>query len=340
LFLGWGAALATGAAIGLRQRFSVSAFWDDVRNLHATSFLYIGEMCRYLLAAPVRPDERDHSLRVAVGNGLRPDLWKEFQQRFGIPIVREFYGATEGNAPLLNMSGRPGMLGRRGRGQMVAQCDPTTGVPVRDTQGHCRPVAAGETGLLLGRISSVLDFDGYKDTAATNKKILRNVRRDGDRYFDTGDLVKLHTGDWLSFVDRVGDSYRWKGENVSAQEVADILASAPNVETVAVYGVPVPGCEGQAGMAAVRGSKDFALNAFEDFVMRALPGYQRPLFLRLLEEPIRTTSTFKPRTASYREEGYDPNVLSAPLFVSANGRYQTLSKAIHKALLQGEFTVS
>lgn len=336
LFLGWGAALATGAAIGLRARFSASEFWQDVVELRATSFLYIGEMCRYLLNSPPKPEDRLHGLRVGVGNGMRPELWEKFQSRFGIPVIREFYGATEGNVPLLNMEGRPGMLGKIQRGQFIARCDQRTGKVRRGSAGLCERVEPEETGLLLGKISRLMRFDGYVDEVATREKILRSVRKSGDTYFDTGDLVKLHAGGWLSFVDRIGDTYRWKGENVSTQEVSAILSAAPGVCEALVYGVEIPGCEGRAGMTALSVDSNFDLERFAHFVAESLPPYQRPLFVRLLEEQVRTTSTFKQCVSSYRDEGFDPGETADAILVSTGDGFCSLDSKLHREILEGK----
>ena len=254
LFLGWGAALASGAGIALRKKFSASNFWSDVRSFNATAFIYIGELCRYLLNSPVQSGERDHQLRLGVGNGLRPDIWEDFQERFNVPLMREFYGATEGNAALVNMEGRPGMVGKLSLGMKLLRCDAETGELLRNAAGFCESIAIGETGLLVGRINSIVRFDGYADQKATQKKILCDVLKKGDRYFNTGDLLELHEGRWLSFADRVGDTFRWKGENVSTNEVAEDPERGS------------PGCtrnerlrrggpqssEGRAGMASTR----------------------------------------------------------------------------------------
>ena len=230
MFLGWGAALVTGAGIALRKKFSVTGFWKDIRKFEATSFIYIGELCRYLLNAPVTPGERDHQLRVGTGNGMGPEIWEPFQKRFGVPLIREFYGATEGNAPIMNVAGRPRMIGKLNRGQVLVRCDAATGEVHRNEEGFCEKVGAGEAGLLLGKISRLTTFDGYLDGEATEKKILTDIFEPGDRYFNSGDLINLHDGGWLSFADRVGDTFRWKGENVSTTEVSDILGDAEGVE--------------------------------------------------------------------------------------------------------------
>jgi len=340
LFLGWGSALATGAAIGLRRRFSVSGFWADVRRWNATSFLYIGEMCRYLLDATDEADGRGHSLRAAVGNGMRPDLWRSFQERFGVPVVREFYGATEGNAPLLNISGKPGMIGRISRGLAVVRCDPTTGEPTKGGDGFCQRVAPGETGLLLGRISKAMTFDGYVDEKATRSKIRTGVFARGDRYFDTGDLVHLSEGGWLSFADRVGDTFRWKGENVSTLEVAAAISRAEGVRDVTVFGTEIPGCEGRGCMCVLRVEGEPDLDGLAGFFERELAPYQRPLLLRLLSGPLRTTSTFKQQTASYRAEGFDPTQVDDAIYVSRKGRFERCDEGVHRAICAGSFVPS
>jgi acyl-CoA synthetase (AMP-forming)/AMP-acid ligase II len=336
IFLGVGSSLATGASVALRRKFSVSNFWKDVRHFDATGFLYIGELCRYLMNTPVEEGERDHRLRVAVGNGLRPDIWQAFQERFGVPVVREFYGATEGIAITMNVEGRPGMMGRMPPGQAVLRCNRESGEPIRNAAGFCERVRPGEVGLLVSRISGVLPFDGYVDPKATKKKILEDVFRKGDRYFDSGDLIQLHEKRWLSFVDRIGDTFRWKGENVSTNEVAEILSGAKGLLEANVYGVRVPGTEGRAGMAAVKVATDFDLESFAAFVTEKLPGYQRPLFVRLLEGEMRATSTFKQQKVDYRNEGFDPSAIRDPLYLLMDGRYRRIDADLFAAIGRGE----
>jgi acyl-CoA synthetase (AMP-forming)/AMP-acid ligase II len=340
MFLGWGAALATGAGVALRRKFSVSSFWKDVREFRATSFLYIGELCRYLLNAPPQEGERDHFLRVAVGNGMGPNIWEPFQERFGIPTIREFYGATEGNAPILNYQGRPRMVGRLGPGQALVACDPATGEVVRNDRGFCEQVSQGEAGLLLSRISGLLTFDGYVDQRATEQKIERDVFKQGDRYFNSGDLLQLHEGHWMSFADRVGDTFRWKGENVSTAEVSSILGDAAGILEANVYGVRVPHAEGRAGMAALDVSEDFDVDAFADFVCMKLPGYQRPRFLRLIRSGMRVTGTFKHQKVDYREEGFDPRKIADPLYILDGDRYVPIDGEFYARIESGEFGVA
>jgi len=336
IFLGVGSSLATGASVALRRKFSASNFSKDVREFGATGFLYIGELCRYLMNTPVQEGERDHRLRVAVGNGLRPDIWEAFQERFGVPVVREFYGATEGIALTMNTEGRPGMMGRMSAGQAVLHCDRESGAPIRNAAGFCARVKSGEVGLLVSQISGVLPFDGYVDPKATQKKILEDVFKKGDRYFDSGDLIELHEKRWLSFVDRIGDTFRWKGENVSTSEVAETLNGAEGLLEANVYGVQVPGTEGRAGMAALKVTADFDLEGFAAFVMEKLPRYQRPLFIRLLEGEMRATSTFKQQKVDYRKEGFDPSVIRDPLYLLNDGRYLPIDADLFASIGRGE----
>ena len=336
MFAGWGAALMTGACMALRRRFSASQFWGDVQRFDASAFVYIGELCRYLLNQPERPEERSHRLRVITGNGLGPEIWARFQERFRIPLIREFYGATEGNVPLVNVVGRPGMVGRLQPSQAIVRCDGESGEILRGAGGRCERAQPGETGLLLGRISRITRYDGYLDAEATRRKIVENVFREGDRWFDTGDLVALHEDGWISFADRVGDSFRWKGENVSTSEVAEVLNSTPGVLESNVYGVRVPGSEGRAGMASLRCGPEFSLEALAKTVLEKLPVYQRPYFVRLLGDEMRVTGTFKHQKVDYRREGYDPSLTSDPLYFLDGERYLPLDAELFEALQSGQ----
>ena len=335
MFGGWGAALNTGAALALRRKFSASAFWGDIRNVGATHFIYIGELCRYLLNQPAAATDGEHRLEIITGNGLRPDIWQEFQQRFRIPLIREFYGATEGNLPLVNYQGIPGMIGRLGPGQIVVRCDPVSGEIQRNDKGLCDVVRAGERGLALARINAISRFDGYVDEQATQKKILENVLEEGDRYFNTGDVFELHPDGWVAFADRIGDTFRWKGENVSTNEVAEALNGAPGVLESNVYGVEVPGADGRAGMASLVCDDDFDLEAFAERVRNALPGYQRPYFLRV-QRNMRVTGTFKHQKVDYRSEGYDPERVGDPLYFLDGNHYIPLDTALHDRIVAGE----
>jgi len=336
---GWGTALVTGAAMAMRRKFSVSGFWSDIKTYNATSFVYIGEVCRYLLSAPAHPDETGHRLKVAVGNGLSPAIWERFTQRFQIPIVREFYGSTEGNAFAMNVEGKPGMVGRLGPGMSVVAWDADEGVMVRDSRGHGVRVENGQTGLLLGRINPVVAYDGYLDAKATETKILRNVFRKGDAWFNSGDLITLHAGRWAAFSDRIGDTFRWKGENVSTSEVAGRIREVPGVEDAVVYGVAVPGSDGKAGMVAVSRGDDFDMHAFGRHLQAHLASHQRPCFVRLLEGGPTMTETFKHQKKAYVGEGFDPSKTTDGLWVHVRGEFLPLDADAHKRIVSGDIQV-
>jgi acyl-CoA synthetase (AMP-forming)/AMP-acid ligase II len=335
MFGGVGTMLVTGAAVALRRRFSASQFWDDVRKFDASIFIYIGELCRYLLNSGKNPHERNHRLRLATGNGLRGDIWEAFQRRFGVPLIREFYGATEGNAPLVNFEGRPGMIGRLKIGQVVVRCDEASGDLLRNGHGLCEEVAVGEKGILLVHINPLFSFDGYLDKGATQKKVVENVFREGDRYFNSGDLLVQHEGGWVSFADRVGDTFRWKGENVSTNEVAEVLNRAPGVLESNVYGVSVPGTEGKAGMASLHVNGGFDIEQLGGYVLQNFPAYQRPYFIRVQGE-MRITGTFKHQKVAYRNEAYDPRKSSDPLYFLDGDRYVRIDEPLYRRLATGE----
>jgi len=332
-----GSALVSGAGIALRRKFSATQFWSDVRRYDASIFIYIGELCRYLLNHPKSPDERNHRLRLGVGNGLRPDIWEPFQRRFGVPLIREFYAATEGNAPIFNFEGRPGMLGRTRPGQVVVRCDEETGEVLRDKKGFCIEAKEGEKGILLVHINPLYSFDGYVDAKATQSKVVTDVFRRGDRYFNSGDLLTAQPDGWVSFVDRIGDTFRWKGENVSTNEVAEVLNGAKGVLETNVYGVTVPGAEGRAGMASISTEEGFDIEELGRYVTSKLPVYQRPYFVRLQQSgSIRVTGTFKHQKVAYRDEGYDPKKVADPLFFLDGDRYVPLDPALFSKIQSGQ----
>ena len=335
--IGLGTSLVTGAALALRRKFSASQFWSDVRKFDASIFIYIGELCRYLLNAPKTQDERNHRLRLAVGNGLRPDIWEAFQRRFGVPLIREFYAATEGNAPIFNFEGRPGLLGRLRPGQALVRCDETSGEILRDKKGLCSESTDGQKGILLIHINPLYSFDGYVDQKATQGKVVADVFRRGDRYFNSGDILQMHDDKWVSFADRIGDTFRWKGENVSTNEVAEVINGAKGVLESNVYGVSVPGAEGRAGMASISASGDFDIKALGHYVCRKLPAYQRPYFVRLQSEGgQRITGTFKHQKVAYRDEGFDPKKVQDPLYFLDGDRYIPLDDKVFDRLQSGE----
>jgi fatty-acyl-CoA synthase len=322
-----GAALVRGASVVVRERFSARQFWDDVARWDCTAFQYIGELCRYLVAAPPHPAERAHRLRLACGNGMSGEVWRAFEERFAIPRILEFYAATEGNFSLYNVEGKVGAIGRMAG--LLAARNPIALVkfdfaaerPQRGADGLCIRCETGEAGEAIGRISSdkhdpSARFEGYTNPAETEKKILRNVFAPGDAYMRSGDLMRLDAQGFYYFVDRIGDTFRWKGENVSTLEVAAALEACPGVAEAVVYGVAVSGAEGRAGMALLCGEGLLDLVEIAHH-LRALPEYARPVFLRLGRR-IETTATFKHRKPALANEGFDPARVADPLYVFAH----------------------
>ena len=319
-----GALLVRGGSVVVRERFSAREFWDDVTRWDCTLFQYIGELCRYLADAPPHPAERAHRLRLACGNGLRADVWTKFQSRFGIPRILEFYAATEGNVSLYNVEGKVGAVGRvppfltHRFPLALVKFDTATAEPERDAAGRCRRCAVGETGEAIGKIADDGGsgaFEGYTSAADSDRKILRDVFAPGDAWFRTGDLMRMDASGFLYFVDRIGDTFRWKGENVSAAEVAAALAEFPGIAAATVYGVAVPGADGKAGMAAIVADAALDLTSLHEHLTRRLPRYARPLFLRCVDS-IAATATFKPVNTALAREGFDLALVRDPVFVA------------------------
>ena len=322
LFVGFAPAFRVGGAFASRRRFSAQAFLDDVRRHDAVAFVYVGELCRYLLRRPPTPGDRDHRLRVAAGAGLRPDIWTVFQERFGIPRIVEMYGATEGNIALQNLDGRVGSVGRPHAlledNLRVARIDAASGELVRGPDGDCVLCDVDEPGELLGRVAggAGMEYDGYTDREATERKLVRDAFAAGDAWFRTGDLLRRDAEGYYYFVDRIGDTFRWKGENVATQEVADVLNGAPGVTETNVYGVRVADEDGRAGMAAIVLAEDASFDgaALWAHAERRLPAYARPAFVRIVRE-MDVTGTLKQRKHVLADEGYDPARVADPLFV-------------------------
>jgi len=343
-----GATLVGGGAVEIRARFSASDFWRDVRESGATLFQYIGELCRYLVNAPPHADETRHALRIACGNGLRPEVWEPFQARFRIPRILEYYAATEGNFSLYNCEGQPGAIGRipaflaARLPVALLRFDTDSGEPVRNAEGLCEVCAANEIGEAVGLIPATEAqrggrFEGYADAAATERKLLRNVLEPGDAWYRTGDLMRRDEKGFYYFVDRVGETYRWKGENVSTAEVLSTLTALPGVLEGVVYGVRVPGTDGRAGMAALVVAEGFDLAAFRAAVAERLPVYARPVFLRLLPA-LDATGTFKPKKQVLVDAGFDPAKVVDPLYVDlpSSPEYLPIDGARYEALIGGK----
>ncbi|XP_070686223.1 long-chain fatty acid transport protein 2-like [Pempheris klunzingeri] len=321
-FVGINAAIDGGLTVALRNKFSASQFWDDCRKYNATVIQYIGEIMRYLCNTPKKLDDRNHKVRLAVGNGIRPDVWRDFIRRFGNVQIKEFYGATEGNIGFLNYSGKIGAIGRDNflrkilTPYSVIKFDVDREEPLRDSAGFCIPADKGEPGLLVCAISVNTPFSGYaRDLQQTEKKRLHNVHKKGDVYFNSGDLLRVDEDNFMYFHDRVGDTFRWKGENVATTEVADVLTCADCIKEANVYGVEVPGLEGRAGMAAVILSKGQTFDSSGVFkhVENYLPAYARPRFLRI-QSSLDITGTFKHLKVKLREQSFNPNQVTDPLY--------------------------
>ncbi|RDI53020.1 fatty-acyl-CoA synthase [Nocardia mexicana] len=307
-----GAVLGSKSTFAIGRKFSASGFWNEVVASRATAFIYIGELCRYLLNQPEKPAEREHSLRLAVGNGLRPELWDEFRERFRIRRIVEFYASSEGNTAFINAFGVDRTAGFGPLPYAVVEFDEETGKAKRFPDGKLRRVRSGGVGLLLSKVTSRSPFDGYTDESATESKLVRNAFRDGDAWFDTGDLVRDQHWRHIAFADRLGDTFRWKGENVATTEVEGAFDGIEEITQAVVYGVDVPGADGKAGMAAVtlRSGAELDGLAVARQLYDRLPAYAVPLFVRVVDE-LETTSTFKSRKVELRKQGYTPDSASA-----------------------------
>lgn len=307
----------SGATLALGKSFSASRFWDEVIASRATAFIYIGEICRYLLNQPPKPTDRAHKVRLIAGNGLRPEIWNEFTNRFGIARVCEFYASSEGNTAFINIFNVPRTTGISPTQLAYVEYDPDTGTPLRDENGRVRRVPAGEPGLLISPVNRLQPFDGYTDQASSEKKLVRNAFREGDCWFNSGDVMSPQGMRHAAFVDRLGDTFRWKGENVATTQVEAALTSEGSVEDCTVFGVEIPRTGGRAGMAAVklRDGAEFDGKSLAGAVYGQLPGYALPLFVRVVSA-LEQTTTFKSRKVELREQAYGPD-LDDPLFVLA-----------------------
>jgi fatty-acyl-CoA synthase len=345
-----GALLVRGGSVVIREKFSAREFWDDIVRHDCTLFQYIGELCRYLVNTPPQPNERAHRLRLCCGNGLRPDIWNEFKSRFAIPLILEFYGATEGNVMLFNFEGRPGAVGRipwflaRRFPIRIVKFDLGKQAPVRDPRGFCTPCAPNEVGEAIGRIvndpaAPSSRFEGYADAQDNEAKILRDAFAPGDAWFRTGDLMRQDADGFFYFLDRIGDTFRWKGENVSTTEVCETLTAFPSITDASVYGVPVPGYEGRASMAAIVCGDDLDLAALQAHLAARLPDYARPLFLRIRSE-IELTATFKQKKIDLIAQGFDPIATRDHIYFNDAGVFIPLDIALYERIMAGEVRLS
>ncbi|WP_295716521.1 long-chain-acyl-CoA synthetase [uncultured Halovibrio sp.] len=338
LLVCWGSVLSGASSLVMKRRFSASRFWDDVRYYGATTFGYVGELCRYLLNQPATSQDRNHPLRKMIGNGLRPSIWNEFKERFGIEQVAEFYASSEGNIGFTNVFNLDCTVGMSTAPYKLVKVKEGTKEPIRDNQSKLQEVAKGEPGLLIGEINQKWNFEGYTRKEDTEKSIIRDAFKKGDAWFNTGDIMRDIGWRHLQFVDRMGDTFRWKGENVSTNEVENIIDGFGGFEDIVVYGVAIPGHDGKAGMATLV-PRDQApdLDALHRYLKDNLPPYAVPVFLRLTEA-IETTGTFKYKKTDLQKQAWHPGDEGDQVFAllpGGNG-YQELDKATVAAIDRGE----
>ncbi|XP_059030462.1 long-chain fatty acid transport protein 6 [Mustela lutreola] len=344
--VGIGGCVELGATCVLKKKFSASQFWNDCRKYNVTVFLYIGELCRYLCKQPKREGEKDHQVRLAVGNGVRSDVWREFLDRFGNIKMCELYGATEGNISFMNYTGKIGSVGRTNFFHKLLfsydllKYDFQKDEPIRNEQGWCIRVKKGEPGLLICRVKKKNPFFGYAGSKKhTEKKLLCDVFKKGDVYFNTGDLMVQDQDNFFYFWDRTGNTFRWKGENVATTEVADVIGMLDFIQEANVYGVTVPDYEGKAGMASItlKPNKSLDLEKVYEQVVTFLPAYACPRFLRI-QEKMETTGTFKLQKFQLMEEGFSPLKISDPLYFMDNLKksYVPLTEELYNQIVLGK----
>jgi len=338
--------LSAGGSVVLSEKFSAQTFWDDIVRFDCTLFQYIGELCRYLLKAPESELERRHRLRLACGNGLRGDIWEAFASRFAIPQILEFYAATEGNFSLFNVEGKPGAIGRvppllaHRFPAAIGRTEADGGLPLRDADGLCIACGRNEVGEAIGRIGKPDQgggrFEGYTDASESEKKILRDVFAKGDAWFRTGDLMTIDDDGFFHFVDRVGDTFRWKGENVATSEVTDAVRDCSGVVDAMTYGVSIPGTDGRAGMVAIVPGEGFDLTSLADRLAHRLPAYAIPVFVRLTQA-LDATETFKQKKHQLARDGFNPKIVGDPLFLKdpRSAEYRPIDAALHTQIVQG-----
>ncbi|XP_053557620.1 long-chain fatty acid transport protein 6 [Bombina bombina] len=344
--IGIGGCIYLGATCVLRKKFSASQFWIDCRKHNVTVVQYIGELCRYLCNQPKREGEKDHKVRMAVGNGVRSDVWKEFIARFGDIKMCELYGATEGNICFMNHTGKIGSVGRSNFIYKLIfpfeliKYDFEKDEPIRNAQGWCESVKKGETGLLISQVNSLNPFFGYAGNKShTKKKLLCEVFKKGDVYFNTGDLMVQDHDNFLYFRDRIGDTFRWKGENVATTEVSDTIGMLDFIQEANVYGVSIQGHEGKVGMASIilKPNQQLHLKSIYEQVVTYLPAYASPRFLRL-QENMEVTGTFKQQKFRLVEQGFNPSTITDPLYFLDDSKkeYVPMTKEIYNTIISGQ----
>ena len=315
----WCGVIAGSSALAIRRKFSTSSFWKDVKKFDASAIGYVGELCRYLMDAPPSEQEHGHRVTKMIGNGMRPNIWDKFKARFGIKEVLELYASSEGNVGFSNVFNFDNTVGFSPTPYAIIEFDKERNEPVRDTKGHCKRVKKGETGLLIGKITRRSPFDGYTDPEKNKSVIMTDVFTKGDAYFNTGDLVRDIGFRHAQFVDRLGDTFRWKGENVSTTEVENMLTEYDKIVEAVVYGVEIPNTYGRAGMAAITLQPGSELNEQDLKQMvstfkQCLPAYAIPVFLRI-QQQVETTGTFKYQKNQLKEQAFDPQKTDERLLV-------------------------
>jgi len=339
--LGWMDTIILGATCVLRKRFSASSFWKDIHDYKVTFTNYVGEFARYLLNQPPSEYEKGHTLEKMCGLGLKKDIWLKFKERFKVEHIFEYYGMTEAVRGCLNVEEIPGMVGRLNQpGMFLVKVNPETGEFYRNDRGYLIKCKPGDIGMAITKITSNSMFTGYRNSDMTDKKMLQNVFRKNDRYFNSGDMLKLHDNLYVSFADRFGDTYRWKSENVSTMEVESLINSSDTIHYISVYGVPIPNTEGKAGMASVKlnPSKEFIIDNFSQFVTGVLPSYSIPVFLRIREE-LETTGSLKIRKVNLQKEGYNIEEIKDKIYFWAPSKkkYILLTPEIYHQLIAGNY---
>ena len=342
-----GAILAVGGALVIQEKFSASAFWTDVVRWDCNMFQYIGELCRYLLHAPSSADETSHRIRMACGNGLAPEVWEPFKERFRIPQILEFYGATEGAVSLFNVQGKRGAIGHvpaylaHRFSPALIVFDIEQGEPVRNAQGLCILCATNEPGEAISKVANDPSnigsrFEGYRNDESSERKLLRDVFEPGDVWVRTGDLMRKDAQGYFYFVDRVGDTFRWKGENVATSEVQEAICAYPGVKHGNVYGVRVPGADGRAGMATLATEGALDLERLRSYLIKRLPPYARPVFLRIRKQ-LDLTGTFKYAKADLVRQGFDPAASSDDLYFdnAESGAFLPLDQVLYERIQNG-----
>lgn len=335
LLIAWSSAAVSGAAMAIRRKFSVSEFWEDCIRFNATAFIYIGDILRYLYNAPESELDHQHGIQKIIGNGLRVDIWENFKYRFNIPEVYEFYASSEGNMTFTNTLNIDHTVGWCATKYQIVEYDRERSEPIYDKKGYMKKVKRGEVGLMLFEVSDRYPFPGYVQEEDSSKKIFRNVFKQGDCWFNTGDIMRnigfLHA----QFVDREGDTFRWKGENVSTAEVEEVINTYPAVSGCAVYGVSIPHTDGKAGMVAILLKEGVKLDwaEFESYLEHELPSYAVPIFVRL-EESLDYTSTYKVKKKVLKEEGFQNSSTKVWVKENKNEHYKPMTKTLLKRILE------